>query len=91
MQLGLEIFDDLDPRRLMEDLDEQIRDASAEIRSCAVMAISAVGIKSDKSLRFLVEMLGLDSSDYVRLQVGTLVMICDNSLIFHDMIKIIRS
>ncbi|XP_076811076.1 uncharacterized protein LOC143453796 [Clavelina lepadiformis] len=55
--------------RLMEDLDEQIRDASAEIRSRAVMAISAVGIKSDKSLRFLVEMLGLDSSDYVRLQI----------------------
>merc|ERR1712136_255398 len=27
------------------------------------------GIKSDKTLRFLIEMLGLDSSDYVRLQI----------------------
>nr|XP_039265503.1 uncharacterized protein LOC120341127 isoform X1 [Styela clava]XP_039265504.1 uncharacterized protein LOC120341127 isoform X1 [Styela clava] len=55
--------------RLMEDLDNSLHDSNEEIRSQAVIAMSGAGIRSDTTLRFLVEMLGLDSSDYVRLQV----------------------
>jgi len=55
--------------RLLDVLNERIDDPSPEIRSNAVIAISAVGIRNDKMLRSLIEMLGLDTSDYVRLQV----------------------
>ena len=61
--------------RLMEELDKLIKHPEPETRAHAVMAMSAAGIKSDKTLRFLVEMLGLDSSDYVRLQVTSLSLL----------------
>lgn len=51
-------------------MDEALRHQNEEIRSQAVIAMSASGIRSDTTLRVLVEMLGLDSSDYVRLQVS---------------------
>nr|XP_018673024.1 uncharacterized protein LOC100177248 [Ciona intestinalis] len=55
--------------RLLEVLDSRLDDNNPEVRSQAVMSMSAAGIRSDRTLRSLVEMLGLDSSDYVRLQI----------------------
>lgn len=55
--------------RLLEELDKLLRDSNEELRSEAVIAMSAVGIHSDATLRYLNEMLDLDDSDYVRLQI----------------------
>lgn len=55
--------------RLLEELDRYLRDSNKELRSQAVIAMSAVGIHSDATLRYLNEMLDLDESDYVRLQI----------------------
>ena len=66
--------------RLTTKLDKMLDSRSSEARSQAVMAIAAVGIKSDKTLRVLIDVLGLDSSDYVRLQVSHFVFSCTNVL-----------
>ena len=55
--------------RLISELDKLLESGTSDNRSHAVVAISAVGIKNEKTLRILIEMLALDSSDYVKLQV----------------------
>ncbi len=59
----------LGSHRLIAELDRRLDSGRSEERAQAVIALQATGIKSDKTLRALVEMLALDSSDYVRLQV----------------------
>jgi len=67
--------------KLISELDKLLESGTSDNRSHAVVAISAVGIKNEKTLRILIEMLALDSSDYVKLQImKTFEVLCISDL-----------
>ncbi|XP_022095468.1 uncharacterized protein LOC110981826 isoform X2 [Acanthaster planci] len=60
----------LDLRELVADLvEKKLEDDDDDSRAHAVIAVGVLGMKADKIIRTLLEMLELDSCDYVRLQI----------------------
>ncbi|XP_038065353.1 uncharacterized protein LOC119735636 isoform X2 [Patiria miniata] len=60
----------LDLRELAADLvEKRLEDDDDDHRAHAVIAVGVLGMKADKIIRTLLEMLELDSCDYVRLQI----------------------
>ncbi|CAL1526331.1 unnamed protein product [Lymnaea stagnalis] len=55
--------------RACDNVIIKLEDVNEESRAQAVVAVGTLGMKNEKLIRFLLEMLELDSSDYVRLMI----------------------
>ncbi|XP_052684890.1 uncharacterized protein LOC128164871 isoform X3 [Crassostrea angulata] len=56
-------------RRACDTIEKRLEDTDEDARSQAVISVGTLGMKNEKITRLLLEMLELDSSDYVRLMV----------------------
>ncbi|XP_048763118.1 uncharacterized protein LOC125671422 isoform X3 [Ostrea edulis] len=56
-------------RRACDTIEKCLEDTDEDARSQAVISVGTLGLKNEKITRLLLEMLELDSSDYVRLMV----------------------
>ncbi|XP_033100657.1 uncharacterized protein LOC117104106 isoform X2 [Anneissia japonica] len=54
---------------LMDIVEKRLEDDDDSVRTSAVISVGVLGMKSDKVIRVLIDMLELDSSEYVRLMV----------------------
>ncbi|XP_071948703.1 uncharacterized protein [Antedon mediterranea] len=54
---------------LMDNVESRLEDEDDSLRTSAVISVGVLGMKSDHVIRMLLDMLELDSSDYVRLMV----------------------
>ncbi|XP_035827330.1 uncharacterized protein LOC101845258 [Aplysia californica] len=52
-----------------ETVERKLEDAEEDARAQAAISVGTLGMKSEKLIRLLLEMLELDSSDYVRLMI----------------------
>ncbi|XP_071107596.1 uncharacterized protein [Haliotis cracherodii] len=55
--------------RACETIEKRLEDPEEEARAEAAIAVGTLGMKSEKLTRLMLEMLELDSSDYVRLMI----------------------
>ncbi|KAJ8037925.1 Protein HEATR9 [Holothuria leucospilota] len=55
---------------IVDRVEKQLESEDDDCRAHAVVSAGVLGMKSDKIIRILLEMLGLDSCEYVRLQVA---------------------
>nr|XP_022312615.1 uncharacterized protein LOC111117711 isoform X4 [Crassostrea virginica] len=56
-------------RQACDAMEKRLEDPDEDARSHAVISVGTLGMKNEKITRLLLEMLELDSSDYVRLMV----------------------